>query len=118
MRGSTGKEGGAAFRSLLTQLRSGRSVGIAVDGPRGPFGKVHAGGLRLAQLSGLPVVPLHVEPGRHLALKTWDRTVVPAPGSRLRIRYGEPLYVDEGDEGVAAAAAELRERLLTGGETT
>lgn len=114
VRGSTGKEGGTAFRALLARLREGRGVGIAVDGPRGPFGKVHEGGLRLAQHSGLPVVPVHVTPGRHLSLKTWDRTVVPAPFSSLDIRFGEPLLVGPGDEALAAAVGDLHTILLNG----
>ncbi len=106
VRGSTGKAGGAALRGLLAALAEGRSVGIAVDGPRGPFGVVQEGVLSLARLSGRPVVPLRARPGRHTALATWDRTVVPWPGTRVRLEEGEPIVLDR-DAAPDAAAARL-----------
>lgn len=112
VRGSTGKEGGAAFRSLLSQLAAGRSIGIAVDGPRGPFGTIHDGVLRLARLSGATIVPVVATPGVHLSLKTWDRTIVPAPGSRLAITFGERITVGEGEAGRHGAELAVRRALL------
>jgi len=114
VRGSTGKEGGAAFRGLLGQLAAGRSVGIAVDGPRGPYGKIHDGALRLARRSGAPIVPMIATPGAHLTLKTWDRTVIPAPGSRLSLSFGSPISVSDEPGGLVAAAAAVRAALLGG----
>jgi len=114
VRGSTGKEGGPAFRALLEMLAAGVSVGIAVDGPKGPYGRVHEGVARLAARSGAPIVPMVARPGRHLQLKTWDRTVVPAPFSRVAMSVGEPIAVDPGPEGTAAALARVRAFLLAG----
>lgn len=116
VRGSTGKEGGPAFRGLLDALAAGTSVGIAVDGPRGPFGRVHEGVVRLAVRSGAPIVPLTARPGRHLRLKTWDRTVVPLPFSSVAMEVGRPLRVDPDGEGPARSLAELRAFLLRGEE--
>ncbi len=100
-RGSTGKDGGQAFVRLLTALRSGRSVGVAVDGPRGPFGAVREGVIQLSRRSGHPIVPLLVRPGRHWRLHNWDRTVIPCPFSRVAVREGEALFVDPAAQGTA-----------------
>ena len=113
VRGSTGADGGGAFLRLLSLLRRGRNVGLAVDGPRGPFGTVHAGVIRLSSLAGAPIVPLRCSPRRHLALGTWDRTIVPLPLSRVDISEGEPLQVPEKLDaaGVASWKARLQEAL-------
>ncbi len=93
VRGSTGKEGGRAFRDLLRTLRDGHSVGLAVDGPRGPFGHIRSGVVQLARLSGRPIVPLTFEAPRALQLRTWDRTLVPLPFSRVLVREEGRLVV-------------------------
>jgi hypothetical protein len=117
VRGSTGKEGSAAFLGLLAVLQAGGSVGLAVDGPRGPFGVVHDGVIRLARLAGVPIVPLRCRPGAHVALKTWDRTVVPAPLGRLVVTEAPDLSVDrEAGAEDCAAAARLLAAALVGGE--
>ncbi|MBU1072318.1 DUF374 domain-containing protein, partial [bacterium] len=92
-RGSTGKQGGRAFRSLLDALQGGSSVGIAVDGPRGPFGVVRDGVIQLSRLTGAPIVPLTVRCGRHLNLGNWDRTVLPLPFTRIEAVEGEAIAV-------------------------
>ena len=112
VRGSTGKEGGAAFRALLERIKVGRNVGIAVDGPRGPFGHVHQGVVRLAALSGAPIIPLLPLPGRHHALQTWDRTVAPWPFSRIRMRVGEPMIVPPDSSDLSAEVQRLQAILL------
>ena len=92
-RGSTGRGGGPAFMRLLAALREGRSVGVAVDGPRGPFGAVREGVVQLSRLSGRPVVPLRARPRRCWRLRTWDGTIVPWPGAAAWIDEGAPLQV-------------------------
>ncbi len=108
-RGSTGRNGGQAFVRLLAALREGRSVGVAVDGPRGPFGTVHEGVVQLSRLSECPVVPLLVRPGRHARLRTWDRTIVPCPGGGALVREGPPLQVPP--DAVDDAAREWSRRI-------
>jgi lysophospholipid acyltransferase (LPLAT)-like uncharacterized protein len=115
VRGSTGKDGADALRSLLEVLRRGGAVGLAVDGPRGPFGTVHEGALLLARLSGAPVVPLRTGPGRHLSLRTWDRTIVPLPWDRVTIQEGADVLVPrEADAAECEAAASVLGAWLRG----
>jgi hypothetical protein len=113
VRGSTGHDGREGYVGLLRVLRAGGVVGVAVDGPRGPFGHVHPGALQLARRSGAPIVALTISGRLCLRLGTWDRTLVPLPGARLRIREAPALVVAADADGAALARArrELAGRL-------
>ena len=93
VRGATGEGGGRALVGLRRELENGHSVGVAVDGPKGPYGAIHDGVLHLARLTGAPIVPLRAFNRHALVLGTWDRTVVPLPLGGTVIREGEPLRV-------------------------
>jgi lysophospholipid acyltransferase (LPLAT)-like uncharacterized protein len=93
VRGATGDDGTRAFKGLVRQLEQGHSVGLAVDGPKGPFGSIQEGVLQLARLTGAPILPLVARPRRAWVLGTWDRTVVPVPFSRVEFRHGPLLTV-------------------------
>ncbi|MBK8166065.1 MAG: DUF374 domain-containing protein [bacterium] len=103
VRGATGERGARALVELRRVLEAGRSVGIAVDGPKGPFGAIRDGVAHLAALTGCAVVPLVAAPGAALRLRTWDRTVVPLPGSRVRLHVGSPLVPAAGSPDQEAA---------------
>jgi len=117
VRGSTGKQGGRAFRDLLLALENGASVGLAVDGPRGPFGVVRDGVLQLSRRTGTPIVPLAVRCGRHLSLRNWDRTVLPLPFSRLDVVEREAVVVpsEASESEIADIASRLAATLIGGG---
>jgi lysophospholipid acyltransferase (LPLAT)-like uncharacterized protein len=114
--GSTGHDGREGFVGLLRTLREGRHVGVAVDGPKGPFGHVHPGALQLARRSGASIVPLTVSGRGCLHLDTWDRTVVPLFWARLTVRAGPVLSVpaDADLEQLEACRHELSRRLGVG----
>ncbi|MDE2490561.1 MAG: lysophospholipid acyltransferase family protein [Elusimicrobia bacterium] len=123
VRGSSSRGGIAAAREMVETLRSGLDVGITPDGPKGPPRKVKEGALRIAQLSGAPIVPIANALSRKLVLeKAWDRFHVPLPFSRAVVVYGEPISVGPDDdlrakaEEVAAAmdaATEEADRLVS-----
>ncbi len=110
-RGQTGREGARALVELRRRVQAGSSVGVAVDGPKGPFGAVQPGAIRLASLVGVPVVPVRAEPTRGLHLNTWDRTLVPAPFAPVRILVGDPLYIES--EAPETELLEMQRRLET-----
>ena len=109
VRGATGEDGKRAFVQLRRELDAGRSIGLAVDGPKGPFGVINEGVLQLSRLSGRPIIPLRAEPVRWVALDTWDRTVVPFLFSRVVMRCGARVIVarEGGEADLAAVRAEL-----------
>ena len=94
VRGSTSRGGGQALRNLVRVVRSGRDVGLTVDGPRGPRTRVQAGVITLARLSGAPVFPGAAWADRRWVFKkTWHQTYLPQPGALVRIAFGEPILV-------------------------
>lgn len=105
VRGATGEDGQRAFVALRRELQQGRSVGVAVDGPKGPYGVINEGVLQLSRLSGCPIVPLRAEVPRRIVLGTWDRTVVPHLFSRVELVRGPDVSVArEGGESDLVAA--------------
>jgi len=117
VRGSTGKKGGGAFRGLLAALQAGQSIGITVDGPRGPFGTVHNGVVQLSRLTGAPIVPLEISVSRQYTLSTWDRTVLPLPFARIKVQERPEIVVpsDIDEEGAEDYARSLAATLLETG---
>lgn len=108
VRGSSSRGGAAAAREMVEILRSGRDVGITPDGPRGPAREVKEGAVRVAQLSGMPIVPIANALSNKVEIKkAWDRFQVPLPFGRSVVIYGDPVRVREGDD-LAAKAAELK----------
>jgi lysophospholipid acyltransferase (LPLAT)-like uncharacterized protein len=93
VRGATGLDGRRALVDLRRCLQEGQSVGIAVDGPEGPYGSIREGVLHLARLTGVPVLPLVADAPGALVLDTWDRTVVPAPFRRVQMSLGPVLRI-------------------------
>lgn len=113
VRGSSSRGGMAALRQLVRRLREGRSVAITPDGPRGPRQQMKPGALIVAQLSGAPLIPLAGAATRGWWFGRWDRFLVPKPFSRVRVAYGDPIFVPrEVDEaGLRAYEAEVQARL-------
>ncbi len=111
VRGSSTRGGAGAAKEMVDILRAGRDVGITPDGPKGPARRVKPGVLRVAQLSGCPVVPIGNALSRRLELaRAWDRFHVPLPFGRAAVVYGEPLEVGPSDD-LEAKARELEVEL-------
>ena len=106
IRGSKGKQGAVeATMQMIEALKNGESGAIMVDGPRGPLHVVKNGAIKIAKLSGVPIVPVvWYSPNFNLfKLPSWDRLEMPVLDVRLINLYGEPIYVpadgtDEDDE--------------------
>lgn len=111
VRGSSSRGGAVAAREMVEILRAGRDVGITPDGPRGPAREVKEGAVRVAQLAGMPIVPIANSLSHRIEVaKAWDRFQVPLPFGRSVVIYGEPVRVGDGDD-LAAKAAELKAAL-------
>ena len=92
-RGSSSRGGAAGLRDLLRQARAGSDLAVTPDGPRGPLRKVQPGVVLAAAASALPVVPVALAAHRGLELASWDRMLLPAPGTRVEVVYGDPIAV-------------------------
>lgn len=71
----------------------GFDLAITPDGPKGPSYVVQEGVLALAQVTGLPVVPVSCHLGPKIQLKSWDRFQIPMPFSRCEIVVGRMMHV-------------------------
>lgn len=95
VRGSSTRGGREALKKLKALAINGYNIGHIVDGPKGPFGVVKSGLLRIAQATSLPIVPTITSAQKRWAIGSWDRFMIPKPFSRVIIRFGEPVYVSE-----------------------
>lgn len=92
IRGSGTYTGAQAVRALYKQVKGDRlSPLITPDGPRGPRFEFKGGALTIAQLCGVPVVPLAYAATPAKVLGTWDKFVLPWPFARIVIAIGEPF---------------------------
>ncbi|CDE44015.1 uncharacterized protein BN776_01085 [Clostridium sp. CAG:768] len=117
VRGSAGKKGAVeSTMQMLTRLKNGECVGIMVDGPHGPLHKVKNGAVKLAQMSGAPIVPAHwYSPQKtFINLPSWDKMKTPLGDCKILNLYGEPIYVNENatDEELSEAKENIRTQLL------
>ncbi|WP_424810473.1 lysophospholipid acyltransferase family protein [Roseococcus sp. YIM B11640] len=107
---SSSKGGAAGLLALVRLLRGGAFVGITPDGPRGPRRQAAAGVAQLAALTGVPVLPCAGRVKRGIALRSWDRMVIPLPFNRGVLVVGAPVALGRdggGAEGLAAIKAGL-----------
>ena len=94
IRGSSSRKGVIALRQLVETLAADGNVLVTPDGPRGPVYQVGQGIVFLAQKSGAPIVPIHMEYSSAWRLKSWDRFVVPKPFATLRAIFGAPIRIE------------------------
>ncbi len=104
IRGSSSRGGWRSLRELVQLTRNGASAAVAPDGPRGPRHRAQAGIIALARLTEIPVIPVAVGARWKVEFHSWDGFLLPLPGSRVVVAYGEPVVVPSG------ADAELMEQ--------
>src|ERR671920_1151863 len=93
VRGSSTRGGVGALVEMVRLVRSGRTTGFTIDGPRGPRRVAKTGALLLAKKTGRPVLPFAVAPERFWRLGSWDGLQIPKPFTRAVVRLAPPLYV-------------------------
>lgn len=109
VRGSSKRKGDRALLGLVEGLRKGKSIAVAVDGPRGPLYEVKQGVAYLAGKLQKPIVPVAISAKRYWILeKVWDKHMIPVPFTKGIILYGEPIVV----EGISEQELESKRRDL------
>jgi lysophospholipid acyltransferase (LPLAT)-like uncharacterized protein len=113
-RGSTSRGAVRALVQLKRDMECGRSTAFTVDGPRGPALKVQPGAVWLAKASGCPIVPFHAEGRASWQARSWDRTQVPKPFTRVTLCIGPAQFVaaDADEAGIERACLALEQTLL------
>ena len=91
--GSSKKGGMKAFRKMVKCIKSGQSVAITPDGPKGPKEKVKEGIIKLAQITETSIIPLVWTTNKFKLINSWDNFVIPYPFSKGVYSFGKPIYV-------------------------
>jgi len=102
-----------ALRGLLKTVHSGNTIGMALDGPRGPRMRAKAGAVTIASKTGVPILPLTFSASRCKLLSSWDRFFLATPFNRGHFVWGEPIHVPKGldEAGIERVRQELEGRL-------
>jgi lysophospholipid acyltransferase (LPLAT)-like uncharacterized protein len=110
VRGSSTRGGRGALRQILAAYRDGASIAWTPDGPRGPRRHAKFGVVATARATGAMIVPVGAAARWHRRLGSWDRMILPWPGSRIVFVVGAPIRVAHdatpADEETARAALE------------
>jgi lysophospholipid acyltransferase (LPLAT)-like uncharacterized protein len=93
VRGSTARGGCQALLHMIRDQDQTTHLGITPDGPRGPRRELKAGVVMIASQSGLAIVPTGIGFVRAWRFASWDRFVLPCPGSMMVGVVGEPIFV-------------------------
>ncbi len=96
VRGSKNKGGVEALKSLLRVVKGGGSCAVVADGSQGPPRIAQPGALLLAAKGGAPIIPMAWSASSYFTIRSWDRTVIPKPFSRIDIFFGEAISVPPG----------------------
>ena len=95
VRGSSSRGGKEALADMIADLAENQVAVHALDGPRGPRGIVKPGLIVMAQLSGIPIVPVYISVNRAWVLNSWDLTLIPKPFSTVTVRWDKSISVPE-----------------------
>src|SRR2546423_2317542 len=93
VRGSSSRRGPQALLELTSWAERGYDLAITPDGPRGPRYVVQPGVISLAQLTGLPIVPVTYHFRWKISMRSWDRFQIPLPFSRGVLKLGMPVEI-------------------------
>ena len=87
IRGSSSRGGARALVEMKRAIENGFIMGITPDGPRGPRYRLNPGVVKLAQVTGGCVLPVHIRYSRFWQLKSWDGFRIPKPFATVEITF-------------------------------
>jgi lysophospholipid acyltransferase (LPLAT)-like uncharacterized protein len=93
IRGSTSRRGPQALLEMTSHAKKGYDLAVTPDGPRGPRYVVQHGVIDLAQVTGLPIIPVTCNTQSKVCLKSWDCFQIPLPFSKCELILNEPIFV-------------------------
>ena len=93
VRGSSSRRGAQAMLEMTTWSERGYDLTITPDGPRGPCYEIQDGITSLAQLTGLPIVPVSFNLNWKISVKSWDKFQIPLPFARCEVCVGKAIRV-------------------------
>ncbi len=101
------KRGMQAFRAMLKHLKNGEMVLATADVPPGPVFETGPGMVKLAAKSGAAIMVVGAGFSPELPIPgTWDKSKLPLPFANRSLVFGEPIYVEDGDDKAMEAACQ------------
>ena len=91
-KGSSSRNAVQGLKGLLRLAKSGYIPVVPVDGPRGPIYEPKPGVFEISRLLGAKIYPGGVAASSsYLFEKSWNKTFLPLPFSKVHISWGEPF---------------------------
>jgi len=107
------KGGQEALMELVEWGKKGYDLGITPDGPLGPRYKVKRGVIDLARATGYPIMTAGVTSKKFIEIKSWDRTRLPIPFTRVVYIASDPIWVPpDADEDMIEQKRQELERVM------
>lgn len=113
VRGSSSRNGHKALLKMVCGVRKGQTIGVAVDGPRGPIHQAKKGAAFLAGKMNIPIIPVVSAARRAMVVEsTWEKLVLPLPFTTGLILFGEPVHVNGSSEEAIESGRRRLEQVL------
>lgn len=87
IRGSSSRGGARSLVEMKRAIEDGYIMAITPDGPRGPRYTLNPGVVKLAQVTGGFILPIHVTYSHYWRLKSWDGFMIPKPFSKVHLTF-------------------------------
>ena len=113
VRGSSSDGAAQALKEMISILNHRGNAAIALDGPRGPRQEIKKGIFLLAKKTGAAIIPISWEYHNAWTFRSWDRTRLAKPFSRIEEKFHGPFLVpaDAGNEIYKKLTEEIRQCL-------
>ncbi|HIA51453.1 MAG TPA: DUF374 domain-containing protein [Candidatus Melainabacteria bacterium] len=95
-RGSPAHGGVRGALEMKTAAKANSRLAMMVDGPRGPRYQVKQGLVRLAEITGLPIIPLVTHTRHNYWMDSWDNFMAPWWGTPMVHIFGHPIDIPRG----------------------
>lgn len=82
-----------SLKPIFKILKQNSCIGITPDGPRGPKEIVSEGIIKIANSSGVPIIPIGFWSSKNFRLKSWDSFLVTLPFSKCSFVWGDPIQI-------------------------
>ncbi len=94
IRGSSSKKSKNALRESFEEVKNGYSLGLAVDGPRGPAFKPKYGICKISKEINKMIVPVSIKASKYKLVNSWDKSIIPMPFSKIDIIIGKISFYE------------------------
>ena len=111
VRGSSSRGGSGAYKDMVRLLKiSSTKIIITPDGPQGPEHTPKPGAIKLAQETGVPIIPVIGDAKKSWVFKNWHNFYLSKLFSPIKLVIGEPIYFQK-EESLDVCTRILKEKL-------